>query len=62
MKLFKIAPNGKKIKQFFVCCRCYEEVSTDTDKVSDDYFAYCPSCDEDLYRFECKLADDQGEQ
>jgi hypothetical protein len=35
------------------CHKCNTPVKY--DKVSPDYFCYCPECDEDLYKFETKL-------
>jgi hypothetical protein len=39
-----------------VCSRCETPVSF--DDVSPDYWASCNECDEDLYKFECKLETD----
>jgi uncharacterized paraquat-inducible protein A len=37
-------------KKETLCFKCKTKV--DFTKVSPDYYAYCPECDEDLYKFE----------
>ena len=49
LRLNKTKMKNKKRK----CHKCNTIVKY--DKVSPDYFCYCPTCDEDLYKFETKL-------
>lgn len=41
----------------YQCNRCNTVVDLDKSKVSEGYFAYCPTHDEDLYKFECTKKD-----
>lgn len=57
MNLFRLDPNGNKIKKAFICCACWSEVTTDFLMVDDGYFAYCPDCDHSIKQADCTLVD-----
>ena len=42
-----------KLTELTKCARCDSDLQFG-DMVSENYYAYCPTHDEDLYRFECK--------
>lgn len=42
------------LKKVIVCDRCNTEVIKEPDMVSDGYYAYCPTHDEDLLKIETK--------
>ncbi len=54
-------PTESQIKTFR-CFRCNSVLTQDPDKVSDGYFAACLKCDEDMFRFEVKVADQPEEE